>query len=71
MSFAYRLLASLAAARRMEREAFYVDATVAAEEDFAFLKSLKLGNQVWTSTTLLTDFPTTAGPLQITSLAID
>ena len=35
MSFAYRLLASLAAARRMEREAFYVDATVAADEDFA------------------------------------
>jgi hypothetical protein len=52
LSFAYRLLACLAAARRMEREAFYVDATVAAEEDFAFLKALKLGNQVWTSTTL-------------------
>ena len=52
LTFAYRLLAYQAAGRRMEREAFYVDATVAADEDFAFLKSLKLGRQVWTSTVL-------------------
>lgn len=57
LSFAYRLLASQAAARRMEREAFYVDATVAADDDFAFLKALKLGSEVWTAATLFEDLP--------------
>jgi hypothetical protein len=52
LSFAHRLLVTLAVGRRLEREALYVDARVAAEADFAFLKSLKLGRQVWTSATL-------------------
>jgi hypothetical protein len=51
-TFAYRTLLCLATARQLEREAMFIDATVAADDDFAFLKALKLTMQVWSDTVL-------------------
>jgi hypothetical protein len=52
LSFAHRLLHCLSAARSMEREALFIDTSVAADDDTTFLKALKLTTQVWTDTGL-------------------
>ena len=57
LTFAHRLLLCLGCAMAMEREALFIDATVAADDDFAFLKTLKLNSQVWTDTALFDGVP--------------
>jgi hypothetical protein len=51
-SFAYRLLAMLCITRLVEKKSLFIDATVATEADFNFLKALKLNMRVWTDTAL-------------------
>lgn len=57
LTFAHRLLLCLGSAMSMELEALFIDATVAADDDFVFLKTLKLNSQVWTDTALFEGVP--------------
>jgi hypothetical protein len=51
-SFVYRFLAFFAWVRRVEREMFFLDTTVATREDLNFVKYLRLLNQVMCDTEL-------------------
>jgi hypothetical protein len=70
-TFAYRVLVCLSTARQMEREALYIDAAVAANDDFTFLKALKLTTQVWTDTLLFEDVALFDGAFYDTTKATD
>lgn len=51
-TFAYRLLRCLGTIRSVQREAIYIDTTIAAVHDQEFLKALKLNITIWTDVRL-------------------
>ncbi|TCC07737.1 hypothetical protein [Kribbella soli] len=56
-TFAYRLLLALGTGRVLEREALFIDASVASDDDFSFLKAVKLNALVWRMASLFDQVP--------------
>ncbi len=56
-TFAYRLLHALGTGRMLEREALFIDASVASDDDLSFLKAVKLNALVWRMASLFDQVP--------------